>query len=79
VLLTRVRLELPLSELEVQVLEALARHGRLTEKDLAASTGRRRIGGVVETLSLRLEEAGKPWLVCEGTGDDGRVYSFRRP
>ena len=76
---SRVRLDLPMSELEVQVLQALARHGRLTEKDLAASTGRRRIGGVVETLSLRLEKAGKPWLVCEGTGDDGRVYSFQHP
>lgn len=76
---SRVRLDLPMSEVEVQVLQALARHGRLTEKDLAASTGRRRIGGVVETLSLRLEKAGKPWLVCEGTGDDGRVYSFQHP
>ena len=75
---TRVRLDLPLSDLEVQVLQALARHGRLTEKDLSAQTGRLRIGGVVETLSLRLDRAGKPWVACEGMGAEGRIYAFRR-
>jgi len=75
----RLRLEVPgdLSPLETEVLQVLARHSRLTELDLVNLTGRRRVGGVVENLSLRLEKAGHPWIVCEGSGDEGRVYAFR--
>jgi len=75
----RLRLEVPgdLSPLETEVLQVLARHSRFSVLDLVNLTGRRRVGGVVENLSLRLEKAGHPWIVCEGSGDEGRVYAFR--
>lgn len=74
-----VRVTVPLSRLsqpERQVLEALARHGRMSEAELARSLGTRRIGGLMEVLLDKL--AGWPGLVPEGEGPEGRIYAFQR-
>lgn len=74
-----VRVTVPLSGLsqpERQVLEALARHGRMSEAELGRALGTRRIGGLMEILLEKL--AGWPGLVPEGEGPEGRIYAFHR-
>lgn len=76
---TLVRVTVPLSGLsqpERQVLEALARHGRMSEAELGRALGTRRIGGLMEILLEKL--AGWPGLVPEGEGPEGRIYAFQR-
>ncbi len=60
------------------VLENLARHGTMSEAELARVTGSRRVGGLLEALSTRLDRAGWKALVPEGEGPNGRIYSLRR-
>lgn len=60
------------------VLESLARHGTMSEAELARVTGSRRVGGLLEALSTRLDRAGWKALVPEGEGPNGRIYSLRR-
>ncbi len=73
-------LELPLrlSAQERLVLENLARHGTMSEGELSRVTGTRRVGGLLESLSTRLDRAGWKALVPEGEGPNGRIYSLRR-
>lgn len=72
-----VSFEVPLSTLDAlerQVLEGLARHGRLTESQLKKLTGSRRVIGTVEKLMERLQKAGFTSLGQAGEGPDGRIY-----
>ncbi len=76
----RLRLPLPfeLSELERQLLQALARHESLSEKGLRSAVNSRRASLAVEALLERLSRAGLAWLEPAGEGPDGRIYRFRR-
>ncbi|GMU57619.1 MAG: hypothetical protein AMXMBFR33_67650 [Candidatus Xenobia bacterium] len=73
-------LELPvrLNAQERLVLENLARHGTMSEAELSRVIGTRRVGGLLESLSSRLDRAGWKALVPEGEGPNGRIYSLRR-
>lgn len=75
-----VAFELPVrvSTQERLVLESLARHGTMSEGELARVTGSRRVGGMLEALVTRLDRAGWKALVPEGEGPNGRIYSLRR-
>ena len=50
----------------------------MSEAELARVTGSRRVGGLLEALSTRLDRAGWKALVPEGEGPNGRIYSLRR-
>lgn len=63
---------------ERRAMESLGRHGKMNERELAATVGTRRVGGLMETLMSRLEKAGWTALVEEGEGPEGRVYALRR-
>lgn len=63
---------------ERRVLEAMGRHGKMNERELASALSTRRVGGLMETLISRLAKAGWTALVEEGEGPEGRVYALRR-
>lgn len=60
------------------VLEALARHGKLSEAELARVAGTRRIGGLLESLREKLNRAGLSVLENQGQGSEGAIYAFAR-
>ncbi|MHB2019959.1 MAG: BREX-2 system phosphatase PglZ [Candidatus Xenobia bacterium] len=71
-------LPIDVSTEERQLLEMLARYGRMAEGELRQKTGNRRIAGVVQGLLARLRKAGWQGLAEDGDGDQGTIYSFKR-
>lgn len=61
------------------ILEALARHGKLSEGELSKVAGTRRIGGLLESLQEKLNRAGLAVLENQGQGSEGTIYAFRSP
>ena len=59
------------------MLEALARHGRLSELALGKVAKTRRVGGAMENLIARLNRAGMPIIQHEGQGPEGVVYALK--
>ena len=72
-------LELPFQPegVEKSMLEALARHGRLSELALGKVANTRRVGGAMENLIARLNRAGMPIIQHEGQGPEGVVYALK--
>lgn len=60
------------------VLEALAKHGKLSESELSKIAKTRRISGLLEALQEKLNRAGLPYLENQGQGSEGTIYAFRR-
>lgn len=66
-------------ESEKLVLEALARHGKLSEGELGKVARTRRVSGLMETLMEKLSRGGSSWIEIQGQGSDGVIYAFRAP
>lgn len=64
---------------EKLVLEALARHSKLSEAELSKVAGTRRIAGLLESLQEKLTRAGLDLLHNQGQGSEGAIYAFRFP
>jgi hypothetical protein len=64
---------------EKLVLEALARHSKLSEAELSKISGTRRIAGLLESLQEKLTRAGLQLLQNQGQGSEGAIYAFLRP
>lgn len=62
---------------EKQVLEALARHGKLSESELSKVAGTRRIAGLLESLGEKLHRSGVATLENQGQGSEGAIYALR--
>jgi parallel beta-helix repeat protein len=60
------------------VLEALARHGKLSEGELSKVASTRRIAGLLESLREKLNRAGLAVLENQGQGSEGAIYAFVR-
>lgn len=63
--------------LEKSLLQALAKHGRLSEAALGKVAKTRRVGGAMENLIDRLNRAGMPLIRHEGQGPEGVVYALK--
>jgi parallel beta-helix repeat protein len=62
---------------ERTMLDALARHGRLSELALGKVANTRRVGGAMENLIDRLNRAGTPIIQRDGQGPEGVVYALK--
>lgn len=62
---------------ERRALELLARHGRMTERQLAHSLNSRRVGGMMEAFLLRLAAKGWHAVDKEAETEEGRLFVFR--
>jgi hypothetical protein len=58
------------------VLEALAKHGKLSEGELSKVASTRRIAGLLESLQEKLTRAGLAVLENQGQGSEGAIYAF---
>lgn len=63
--------------IEECLLKALLRHGRLSEAALGKVAKSRRVGGAMENLIARLNQAGLPVLRHDGQGPEGNVYALK--
>lgn len=73
------RLPLEPSLKERRVLEALLRYGKLSESELAQLISTRRVGGLLEKLLSRLEDAGFFSLRVAGETEQGRIFELNAP
>lgn len=62
---------------EKSMLDALVRHGRLSEAALGKVARTRRAGGAMENLIARLNQAGMPIIHHDGQGPEGMVYALK--
>ncbi len=65
---------IPLDAKERLLIAALLRYGTLSERELSQNTGSRRIAGLIERLSARLQEAGCFALEEVGSSEEGRLF-----
>lgn len=59
------------------MLLALAKHGRLSEAALGKVAKSRRVGGAMENLIARLNQAGMPLIRHDGDGPEGNIYALK--
>jgi len=64
-------------KMEKTMLQALAKHGRLSEAALGKVAKTRRVGGAMENLIDRLNRAGMPFIRHDGDGPEGTIYTFK--
>ena len=76
------RINLDLSDLsfkEIQILQLIAKHGRINEQQLRDNLKSRRVAGIVSKLMEKLANEGFEVIKITGTGAFGNEYEFREP